>query len=130
MNTKTVGDVSEAAVAWALVKNGKHVLIPWGDNRRYDLAIDEDGKLVRIQVKTGRIRNGVIIFNAYSFNAYAGGVNYVGGADQFGVYCPDNNKVYLVPVAECPTTKVCLRLDKAKINRSDYRMAEQYELRT
>jgi PD-(D/E)XK endonuclease len=44
-NPTSKGKTSEAVILAALVKPGKHVLIPWGEGR-YDLAIDDDGRLV------------------------------------------------------------------------------------
>ena len=37
-NTVSKGLVGHTAILNALVANGKEVLIPWGDHRRYDLA--------------------------------------------------------------------------------------------
>ena len=54
MNSKHVGDTSEAQVIAALLKMGKNVLLPFGDNQRYDVVIEEKGKFIRIQVKTAR----------------------------------------------------------------------------
>jgi PD-(D/E)XK endonuclease len=44
------GKTSEAVILAALVTLGKHVLIPWGEER-YDLALDEGRILVRIQLQ-------------------------------------------------------------------------------
>ena len=57
MNTKDVGDKTVAMVLAALVRKGKTLLLPFGDNRRYDLAVDEGGRLVRVQCKTARFHN-------------------------------------------------------------------------
>lgn len=99
-DTKSVGDISEAFVLAALLKSGKKVCIPFGEGHRYDLVVDEGEGFVRVQVKTGRIRDGAVRFNTSSWQ-YGGYVrDYVGGADLFGVYCPENGLVYLVPVGE------------------------------
>jgi hypothetical protein len=49
-NPTSKGKTSEAVILAALVKLGKSVLIPWGEER-YDLGLDEDSRLVRIQCK-------------------------------------------------------------------------------
>ena len=56
--------------------------------------------MYRIQVKTGRLRRGVIFFNCYSRHAHRGGsvTHYVGKIDAFAVYCPDNEGFYVVPI--------------------------------
>jgi hypothetical protein len=58
---KRVGDISQAKVMAALVAAGKAVLFPFGENTRYDLVIDEGGRFVRLQCKTGRLgaRGGI-----------------------------------------------------------------------
>src|ERR1035437_5858460 len=41
-DTKRVGDISEAQVITAFTKLGFHVLLPFGENHRYDLVGDAD----------------------------------------------------------------------------------------
>src|ERR1051326_6810435 len=55
------GKTSEAVILATLAQLGKSILIPWGEER-YDLALDEGGELVRIQCKTGHIRDGCVCF--------------------------------------------------------------------
>jgi hypothetical protein len=38
------------------------VSIPFGTNQRYDLIVDLGDRLVRVQCKTGRLRDGTIKF--------------------------------------------------------------------
>ena len=49
-----------------LIDRGYRVLLPFGVNQRYDLVVDNDGELLKAQIKTGRLRNGVIEFKAQS----------------------------------------------------------------
>lgn len=51
-DTKLIGDISEFMVAVELLKRGFVVLQPIGDRLPYDLAIDLNGNLIRIQVRT------------------------------------------------------------------------------
>ena len=46
-------------MAAALIEAGYAVSKPFGENQRYDLVIDDGETLARVQVKTGRLRNGV-----------------------------------------------------------------------
>ena len=55
-----VGDRTEAIVIAALVRRGYRVLRPLSSNERYDLVLDLDGEFLRVQCKTGRLRNGAI----------------------------------------------------------------------
>ncbi|MFH1442250.1 MAG: group I intron-associated PD-(D/E)XK endonuclease [Candidatus Omnitrophota bacterium] len=52
MDTKLKADIAESAVITELLKQGFRVLKPVGDRLPYDLAIDFDDKLIRIQVKS------------------------------------------------------------------------------
>lgn len=52
MDTKLKSDIAESAVITELLSRGYKVLRPIGDRLAYDLAIDLERKLIRIQVKT------------------------------------------------------------------------------
>ncbi|MBI4209425.1 MAG: endonuclease [Deltaproteobacteria bacterium] len=52
MDTKLKADVAESAVITELLKKGFKVLKPVGDRLSYDLALDIEGNLLRIQVKS------------------------------------------------------------------------------
>ena len=51
MDTKLKADIAESAVSTELLIRGFKVLKPIGDRLPYDIAIDANGRLVRIQVK-------------------------------------------------------------------------------
>ncbi|MBF0490861.1 MAG: endonuclease, partial [Candidatus Omnitrophica bacterium] len=51
MDTKLKSDIAESAVITELLFRGFNVLRPVGDRLPYDIAVDHDGRLVRIQVK-------------------------------------------------------------------------------
>ena len=106
-NSKSVGDVTQSQVMAALLKRGKKVLMPFGDNSRYDLVVEEDGRFMRIQCKTGKLRQGAIAFSVASSQYHRGGKrrNYRGEVDAFGVYCPENEKVYIIPIDELPLVR-------------------------
>lgn len=52
MDTKLKADIAESAVITELLKRGFKVLKPLGDRLAYDLALDLNGKLLRIQAKS------------------------------------------------------------------------------
>lgn len=129
-NPKEIGERSEAMILALLLQAGKVVLQPFGDNQRYDLVIDEDGKFIRIQCKTGRLKDGVIRFRTCSnhYHRGKGWSGYRGQADLFGVYVPELRKVYLVPVEEAPTQDAFLRLEPPKNGQEKgVRLASEYE---
>ena len=51
MDTKLKADIAESAVVTELLRRGFRVLKPVGDRLPYDVALDVDGKLLRVQVK-------------------------------------------------------------------------------
>jgi hypothetical protein len=84
------------------------------------------GGFQRIQCKTGRLKGEIIAFATASYDSRS----YHGDADLFGVYVPALDKVYLVPVDECPSRLAHLRLAPTKSNQKiGIRLANQYELR-
>jgi hypothetical protein len=66
-NILSIGDRSTLAVMIALGGAGYRFLVPMGENTRYDLVIDDQGRFSRVQCKTGRLRRGAVRFNACSF---------------------------------------------------------------
>lgn len=133
-NSKTVGELTELVIMTELTRRGKTVLVPWGDNQRYDLAVDEgEGRVTRIQCKTGRLKQskGVIVFATCSSYAHRGKgkKSYRGEADEFYVYCPDNGKIYVVPVMEASRREMWLRVEPTKNGQAqNVRWAKDYEL--
>lgn len=133
-DTKATGDRSEAAVLAALSQRGYLISIPFGENHRYDLIADDGERLLRIQVKTGRLRNGVIAFRCCSThqhrrNGPTASRAYFGEIDYLAVYCPQNQKVYLVPESELVRTAGHLRLAPTVNGQvRNIRWASAYEL--
>jgi len=105
-NTKQTGDVSVARILARLLELERVVSIPFGDNARYDLVVEVEGRLLRVQCKTGRLERGAIVFPVSSSAAHRGGGrrSYHGEVDAFAVHCPDTAQVLMVPfdaVADC-----------------------------
>jgi hypothetical protein len=123
-----IGERAEAAVLAALACVGKHVLLPFGEQRRYDLAYEEAGRLVKVQCKSGHVRKGVIRFRTHSVGR-SSIRDYREDVDFFGVYCHDRNEVYLVPVNDVPLRGATLRITPPRNGqKSGVRSAAQYLL--
>ena len=81
MNTVSVGDIGEAMAIADFIKAGFGVSKPLSDNLRYDLIVDINNTLYRVQVKTTSvIKDEKMIFSTkttnyvkgkYSSNAYS-----------------------------------------------------------
>ena len=55
-NTKAIGTISESVVLSEFLKAGFPVLLPFGDNLRYDMVIEAGGRFLSVQCKTARYR--------------------------------------------------------------------------
>lgn len=125
------GNLTEAKIPAAFAAAGYLVSVPFGSGHKYDFVIDDSTRLFRVQCKTGRVKNGVLVFNSYSQSGNgATERGYHGLADLFAVLNPESGDVYLVPVEKFGMTGVSLRLLPAlngqvnKINRAaDYLLA-------
>ena len=63
-----------------------------------------------MQCKTSRVINGCVVFYTCS-NSRGVRKSYANEADVFGVYSPDLDRVFLVPVSDAPARACTLRLD-------------------
>ncbi len=79
-----------------LIKRGYIVSQVYGVGKPYDLVVDIDGELKRVECKHGRLKNQSVVFNLYS-STKNGRQSSVDKVDYFGVYCSVNNKTYFVP---------------------------------
>jgi hypothetical protein len=132
---KTVGDRSTLAVMLALQTAGYAVLVPFGENTRYDLVIDDGRRLSRVQCKSARLRSGAIEFavsSCYAHHPHPKVIrrSYAGEVDFFGVYCRETRDVLLVPIEELPMRVIArLRVTPPLNNqRVGIRYAEAYRL--
>jgi hypothetical protein len=114
------------------VRRGYQVLVPFGTNQRYDLVLDMDAAFVRAQCKTGRLRDGVVVYSTKSTRANTKEVlvrNYVGQVEIFLIYCPETAGIYAVPVDEAPEGYGRLRVAPTRNRQADkVRWARDYEL--
>ncbi len=131
MHTGEKGNLSEARVLAAFVGAGYLVSVPFGSGHKYDFVVDDSKRLLRVQCKTGRVKNNGLLFNAYSQSGNGGvKMSYRGLADLFAVLNPEDDKVYLIPVDEVGVTDVSLRLAPTLNGQAQgVRWAEFYLLR-
>lgn len=131
LQTADKGNLSEARILAAFVAAGYLVSVPFGSGHKYDFVVDDSTRLLRVQCKTGRVKNGTLLFNAYSQSGNGSvKMSYRGLADLFAVLNPEDDKVYLVPVEDVGVTIGSLRLTPT-LNRQAQRVrwAESYLLR-
>ena len=119
----------------ALREAGYGVLMPFGENTRYDLVVERSATFRRVQCKTGRLHRGAVYFRTASSyyhhpNPGTPSKHYRGQIDTFAVYCPETAGVYLVPIAAVQTDRVAaLRVEPPRNNqRRRIRFAADYEI--
>lgn len=131
MNPKAVGERSEAIILSHLINKGWAVSLPFGNNQRYDMLVDNRSTILRAQCKTGRNdKNGCIEFATSSKNGFTGiRTSYKDQVDMFLVYSEMTKKVYMVPIAGLGPNMVRLRVDKNKGGATGgIRWAKDYEI--
>ena len=116
-NPKEVGEKTEAAILNYFVQRGIPVSVPWGNNQRYDLIIEVNGRLLKAQCKTGSYKKGVVVFSTAS---HAGGKtrkSYVGQIDCFLVFCKELESFYKIDISQALNSSkstMYLRVDSLK----------------
>lgn len=129
--TKQKGDVAEAFVTYLLKQNGFSVLVPWGEDNRYDLVTEKNGVFKRIQVKYATPKNGAVEVRARSCNNYNIIRYSPKDIDIIAVYSSGSNKVYFIPLSGIGDRSTCnLRLEPTKNKQKKFIvLASKYESR-
>ena len=117
LHKKNKGSIAELVVAARMVEMGWRVLFPYGENARYDLVGEQDGKFIRVQVKYTTPKNGVMNTNCRSSNNWS--IIYYSPADLdfIAAYNPDDREVYFVPASKINKSTFKLRIDETKNNQ-------------
>jgi hypothetical protein len=130
-----VGGRAELAVAAALRLAGKRVYLPFfAADSRVDLVLEDETGFHRVQCKTAHVRGDVVAFWTCS-NTNHVRKDYRSDVDVFGIYSPDLDEVFLVPVGEAPSREASLRLGPTRNGQakgvrwaSDYRLVPPQDL--
>lgn len=132
MNTKTKGNIGEAIILAEFVKRGVQVSIPFGDNARYDLIAEFNGKLNKIQIKycSQVTENNSVMCKSSSSKNHTTNKRldtYENDVDYIAFYIQPWNTCCLVPIAECSGTTFTIRKDLTKNNqKSKIHLVNQY----
>jgi hypothetical protein len=127
--------VAEARITGAAIELGLTVLRPLCEGRRYDLIIDLEPELLRVQCKLARRRAGVLSIgvatNRYTPRGYVSTSYTADEIDAVGVYSPELRRCFLVPVDQVAGRRALhLRLDPTRNNQAErIKWARDYEFR-
>lgn len=114
LSTHYVGKITELAVAQAFLQRGYQVSQPLVADSRYDFIVDIKGKLLKIQVKTGTVKdNGAYIefATSTSHTNTKGTINQSykqGEIDYFATML--GTQCYVIPIERCGSRAQRLRL--------------------
>jgi hypothetical protein len=133
---KQLGDTAELAVALDLRRRGYRVSIPFGEDCDYDLVVDRDGVLERVQVKHTRSDGEVVIVRCRSQSLTNGKVRATKRytpetIDWLAVYDATSGRCFYVPASELTGGRSELRLRVAAARngqRRGIRPAADYAL--
>lgn len=129
--TQLKGRQTEIGVINSFLQAGYNVAEPYVADR-YDLIVDINGRLLKIQIKTSRItETGTIVFSTKNIHINTTGTCYKNykndNIDFFATMY--KNQCYLVPVQECGVSNCALRIEKPKNNATkNIRFIEDYTL--
>jgi Holliday junction resolvase-like predicted endonuclease len=117
MHKKTKGSIAEMMVASRLMEKGWKILFPFGENSRYDLVAEKEGKFVRVQVKYVTPKNGALDVGCKSSNNWTVDKYTADQIDFIAVYNSENKDVYFVPSSKFNSSSIKLRFAKTKNNQ-------------
>jgi hypothetical protein len=131
---KTRGDLAELRVAADLVERGYRIAIPFGEESDFDLVIERDGRLERIQVKNTKSDGNEFTVRCRSHSLTNGKVRHVkrytaAMIDWLAVYDQTSDRCYYLPAAELKDgmNMTHLRLTEARNGqRAGIRFAGDY----
>lgn len=126
MISKEKGNIGEAIAIAEFIKRGIQVSIPFGDNARYDLIADFNGKLNRIQVKycNQLTENNSILCPCASSKNHTTNKQYStyeNDIDYFVFYLVPWEEIILVPIEFVGNKKsLSFRQDKPQSGQQNY----------
>jgi hypothetical protein len=127
------GAAAEAAIAAAAIRMGLVVLRPLCEGGRYDLVIDLEPELLRVQCKWANRLSSVLSINLSGSRLTPAGyvrTTYTAAeVDAIGAYSAELESCFLIPIAEVNERRgVHLRLEPARNNQARrIRWAHDYE---
>jgi hypothetical protein len=127
------GAAAEAAITAMAIQLGLTVLRPLCEGRRYDIVIDLDPELLRVQCKMARRLSGVLSVGLQTSRHTPGGyvrTSYTAAeVDAIAAYSPDLHRGFLIPIDEVSGHReVRLRLNPTQNNQAHgIKWARDYE---
>lgn len=128
------GAVAESAFSADAIQLGLTVLRPLSEGRRYDLVVDLEPGLLRVQCKLAQRLGGVLSVrlktNRLTPCGYVSSAYSAADVDAVGIYSPELKQSFLVPICEVSGRRALhLRIEPARNNQmTGVKWARDYEL--
>ncbi len=120
LKTHQNGKIAELEAQKAFTEMGFSVSIPITEER-YDMIVDSEKELIRVQVKSGYYKQGNEDRMSCDFRAGVNNVSYKESEiDCFVVYNPMNDDLYWLSVEEAPKTSTTKHVKKWNKLSSDF----------
>lgn len=132
MNSKDKGNIGEAIALAKFVELGVQVSVPFGDNARYDLIAEFNGKLNKIQVKycSQITENNSIVCpcSSSTYHTKFGAHHiYTNEVDYICFYLAPWNEIILIPIDVIGSRQsIQVRRDPPKSNSSKVTLISDY----
>lgn len=133
LNTVTIGDIGEAQAIALFTKKQIPVSKPLTNNVRYDLIIEKDNKLYRVQVKsTVNIKDGKMEFATkttnYTKGTWSSNHYSKNEVDIFFLYCLENDwcGLFIPDNEDIPTTLFIRTIPPKNNQKVGIRLMEDY----
>lgn len=137
LNTVSIGDIGESIAVAKFTQKGYIVSKPISNNARYDLILEIDNKLYKVQVKTtNSIKDGKMNFSMKTTNYTQGNWKSVAydakDVDLFFLYCIENDWCGLFIVTdEHIQQSISIRIAPPNNNqRKNIQLMEDFEFDT
>lgn len=124
MNTKELGNLTELQCITKLYELGCAVSIPYGNSEKYDVIIEWDNKLYKVQIKHANVHLDSLqevdyislkcTWEGHNRSGYTRNLYTANDIDFFATFY--ENECYLIPQSECSTQKL-LRIKTPKNNQ-------------
>ncbi len=130
------GAVAEAAITTAAIQLGLTVLRPLCEGRRYDLVVDLEPRLLRVQCKLAKLTRGVLSVrlqtSRYTPRGYVLTTYSADEIDAVAAYSTELRRCFLLPISEARgRSNVHLRLEPSRNNQArGINWADAYEFDT
>ena len=130
MDTRARGDTAEAAAVYAFRRCGLRIWLPQSRFGPCDLMLENSaGDIIRVQVKSGRVRKDCVLANTRSTDHGRGRQPYTDRVDILAIHAEDIGRQFVVPVPEATGFEVRLRLTATRNNQlAGVRFARDYRL--